>query len=132
MGTNTRFEALFRFLAPKQFDISSKLKQFMNKLLQCECPDDVVAVVGTNLASLDAENMVLWEEYMKAATVMLCDLDTNVEIIAPNYALNTHLFTLQHEMMVNSFAPNLYSGAKQRQNISERRYKKPKSKKIWI
>ena len=79
----------------------SKLRQSMNKVRQCECPDDIVAVVGTNLASLDAENMVLWDEFVKAATVMLCDIDTDMEILAPNYNLNTHLFTLHHQMMVS-------------------------------
>ncbi|XP_063712196.1 protein FAM135B-like isoform X2 [Symsagittifera roscoffensis] len=86
--------------ASRQFDMCSKLRQSMNKVRQCECPDDIVAVVGTNLASLDAENMVLWDEFVKAATVMLCDIDTDMEILAPNYNLNTHLFTLHHQMMI--------------------------------
>ena len=50
--------------------MASKLRQFMNKVTQCECPDDIVAVVGTNLASLDAENMVLWDEYIKVPISM--------------------------------------------------------------
>ena len=71
------------------------------KVTQCEFPDDVVAVVGTNLASLDAENMLLWEEYVRAATVMSCELYANTEMLAPNHALNAHLFNLNHEMMVS-------------------------------
>ena len=54
---------------PEQLDLSGKLRHVMNKVTQCECPDDIVAVVGTNLASLDAENMLLWDEFIKVSEI---------------------------------------------------------------
>ncbi|XP_075254911.1 uncharacterized protein LOC142346283 [Convolutriloba macropyga] len=105
---------------PEQLDLSGKLRHVMNKVTQCECPDDIVAVVGTNLASLDAENMLLWDEFIKAATVMLCDLDEGgkggggMEFLAPNYTLNTHLLTIHHQMMVEKYAEAFFYSYRQK------------------